>query len=376
MIPRFTAGLQRATSHLQPLCRSAVKPALIVVLALPAAAQDTVVTKDGRSSGAFAIRGNKTTLDDQALNWEKVASVLTARRMVLTSPNALVMRNGERWRCTIVGLHRNKLRVRIAPYGTVDVDIQLVASLVFNETGEDGGKPGRLYRTRGNPISGKLAGISASALSLNSALGVFNLDRKDVARYVMAPSVAEDEFDELTLINGSLFRGTLTPHDGELQMEHPILGNSSISEPTILYLRRHSPHWSRPGTWTVVASEGPMGLPESPSLRTRRSTRAIDVPWIEALRVAADTRLNWVEKSDRERRFAAVVIPASAHGGALLAFAGDKVLSEHAVSGDDAPIEWSFQLPAGQPLDIRFKFNNPPGMPCTVLIGDPILFTE
>jgi hypothetical protein len=350
--------------------------ALAISAALPAAAQDIVVTKAGRQTGPFTIEGSKVRIGNKALPWERIAAVLTARRVALTSPNALVMRNGERWRCTIVGLHRNRLRVRVAPYGTVDVDIQLVASMVFNETGEHGGKPGRLYRTRGNPISGKLTGVSAAALSLNSALGVFNLDRKDVARYVLAAVETDDALDELYLINGSLFRGKLTPRAGQLQMEHPILGSASVSAHAIQYLRRQSDRWRQPREWKVTSSDGPMGPPGAASLQSRQTTLALNEPWIEALRIEANTTIRLAPASDRPRSYASIITPASTHGGSLIALAGNQVLSEHAVSGEDAPMEWSFKVPAGQPLDLQFKFDEKPGMPCAVFIGDPLLFWE
>jgi hypothetical protein len=287
------------------------------------------------------------------------------------------MRNGERWRCTIVALQNNTVRIRVAPFGTADIDVQLVAVIVFNETGSTGGKVGRLYRTHGNPISGRLTGVSASAVSLDSSLGVFNIDRKDVGRYVIAPSDLANDRDELQLVNGSRFHATLAPASGKLEVVHPVLGTASIGTRAIFCIRRRSTAWTRPDRGEVTAATGPLGKPEAPRWLPRTAGTQPDAPpWIEALRVEADTTVKWASPDERPRRFSTTVEPAGLHDGTLIALAGEQVLSKLPVSRSDSARPWTVTLPAGQSLSLRFTFDDPPGMPCAVLIGDPILFGD
>jgi len=339
----------------------------------------TVRTAEGWRSGELRIAGSKIAVDGRTVPWKSVVSVLTDEELAFTSPNALAMRNGEIWRGTILGLRRNTVRIRTAPFGTVDVDLQLVACLHFNGTLRTEGKPGRIYRVEGGPISGTLAGISATALSLHSALGVFNLSRSDVSCYITADCDPTEQLrdDELALLDGSVYRGALTLAGNRIALEHPLLGKAQVTRAAVLYLRRHDPSWSTvlEKPWNVLASDGPLGSPDPPAILDRQTpmTRDTPPPWIAAVRLEAETSASCADASDSVRVFHALVGTSSTHRGTLRANAGDRLLAEMQVAPGDPHREWSFDVPAGSPLHIQYGFAGAPAVPCTVLIGDPLL---
>lgn len=355
---------------------------LLLVLFVAKARADVIRTIDGHRTGRVEIGKSRLLLDDRAVPWEHVVSVLTDEEMAFTSPNALVMRNGETWRGTILGLRQNTVRIRTAPFGAVDVDLQLVAGLHFNGALRSDGRPGRLYRVGGTPISGTLAGISATALSIHSALGVFNIPRKDVSRYIAAnrDPPGQVRHDELALLNGTVFRGVLTLSGDRITLEHPLLGKAEVSRSAVLHLRRHDPSW-HPASgepWQVLSSNGPLGSPDPPAvLADRASAIGNATPaWIEAVRLEAETSVACAGPSDTVRTFSALVGTSSGHQGILRASAGDRQLSELQMDADNPIREWSFDVPAGHALHIEYKFAGAPGLPCHVLLGDPILIEK
>jgi len=336
-------------------------------------------TTDGHRTGQVEFRNGKVLLDSRPVPWRSIVSVLTDEKRAFTSPNALVMRNGETWRGTILGLRQNTVRIRTAPFGAVDVDLQLVACLHFNGKLRPESKPGRLYRVGGTPVSGKLAGISATALSINSALGVFNLSRSDVSHYITADRdpAGPATGDELALLNGSVYRGTLAPAGDKITLEHPILGKAEVTRASVLYLRRHDPAWSWPADkpWEVLSADSPLGQPDPPEVVERHAAPAGETAssWIKAVRLEADTTVSCAAAADTVRKFSALVGPASPHGGTLHANAGDRLLAETRVEPGDSLREWSFEIPAGSALAIRCGFPAEPAVPCRVVVGDPLL---
>ena len=340
---------------------------------------DVVRTTGGYREGEVEISKSRLLLDDRAVPWKNVVSVLTDEEVAFTSPNALVMRNGEIWRGTILGLRQNTVRIRTAPFGAVDVDLQLVACLHFNGALRTDGRPGRLYRVGGTPISGTLAGISATGVSIHSALGVFNLPRRDVSRYVSADRdpAGQAQGDELTLLNGSVYRGTLTLAGNRIALEHPLLGQAEVSRASVLHLRRHDPSWSTVSgkPWQVLSSGGPLGSPPPPAILSSRAaaTGGADMTWIEAVRLEAETAVSCAGPSDAIRTFSSLVGTSSGHEGILRATAGGQRLAEMQVVPGDPIREWSFDVPAGNALHIQYRFAGEPGIPCTVVLGDPLL---
>jgi hypothetical protein len=90
-------------------------------------------------------------------------------------------------------------------------------------------EPEKLYRDFGEPIPGKLLFMDPQRLTLQSPLGILTLQRESALRYVFADEKQETKpADELRLIDGSIFKGKLSIGEGQVEIDHEILGKLNL----------------------------------------------------------------------------------------------------------------------------------------------------
>lgn len=355
----------------------------LVALSLSAhfsfAVTGTVVTTSGRVHGPLKIGDGHITIGRKQIAWKDTMAIATRIERTHIAPNMLRLRSGELWAGTVLGLRNNQVAIRFASLGVRRVDVQRVASIEFfaGRTEEGGFKPGRLYREDGSPISGRLIDISPQAVRITTSLGVFNLQRGDVWRYVFNTYEHETATeDELTHVDGSVFHGRMIPTRGGFEFDHPLLGKARVDLRAVLTLQRRSDKWQwlAPEMFKVTRAEDSLGPVRSPRSISRYGPdyRARPPTWISAIRMDADTAMDLsIEKGGRFMSIAGLL-----HGRAgpnLSVSAGDQSLAERNFDFADEEVALSFEVNAGQPLSLSFRAGETRSVPCSIVLADPVV---
>ena len=362
---------------------SAVGVAGLLTLASPLHA-DSVLTTAGRQEGVLRIHASKVYLDDANVAWNDTMTVTTAQKRRVTAPNVLTLKSGEQWSGTVLGLGRNELKFRLEQGGVRSLDLQLVAAVDFfaGRTAQAGRKEGRLYRKDGSSLKGKLVDINPYGVRIVSAIGVFNLPRSEVLRYVFGTvDVSAIVIDEVTHVNGSTYQGTVRPNGDMLELDHAFLGTLSFAVNVVQTVRRGSErwHWLDKNPWSSVTASTPLGPPPPPQLVSRNASPYQLRPpaWISAIHVEADSTVRIGRIPERPGRFMAFVIMPHGSPGAVISRIGSgSEGSQHVFDTPGSSAPWSFDLQPEGVLDLRFRFGDKIAMPCDALIGDPVIVWE
>src|SRR5205823_318703 len=89
---------------------------------------------------------------------------------------------------------------------------------------------GTLYRGKAQPIPGQITWIDREKLSLNTALGALTLPREGLTRYIYSTEFKDgaEALDEITLRDGSIFKGKTTLAGENIDVSHALLGKMSF----------------------------------------------------------------------------------------------------------------------------------------------------
>ncbi|GEM_PF-2205399 len=355
----------------------------LVILSLSAqfsfAVTGTVVATSGRFHGPLKISDGRISVGGKKFAWESTMAIATDIERTHIAPNMLRLRSGELWAGTVLGLRNNQIAIRFASLGVRRVDVQRVASIEFlaGRTGKGGFKPGRLYREDGSPISGRLIDISPQAVRITTSLGVFNLQRGEVWRYVFNSYEHKTATeDELTHVDGSVFRGRIMSTRDGFEFDHPLLGKMRVGLRAVLTVRRRSDKWQwlDPDMFKVTKAEDSLGPVRAPRAISRYGPDYRDRPpaWINAIRMDADTVVDlFPAQGGRFMSVAGLLYGRS--GPNLSVSEGERLLAERAfdVAGEEVPL--SFDVNAGQVVSLSFRAGERRSVPCSVVLADPVV---
>ena len=206
----------------------------------------TVETLDGRQEGHLTLRDGRLWIGEAAVDLDRVLLAVSAETSSTESPkpgtqSALRLVDGEVWRAEILGLEKGRISFRSPLLGQRDIGLPRVASLDFLPAVTAVAEPGMLYRTRGEPIPGKLVWIRNKDIAIDCPLGVVPVPRSLVRRFVLEAvkgPASSSALDEIVFKDGSLLRGKLSVTGDKLELLHEALGALKIDWALVQHLRR------------------------------------------------------------------------------------------------------------------------------------------
>lgn len=356
---------------------------IVCLVAMPAHA-GIVQTLTGRFEGKVILHKDHLTVDAKKLVWDDVLYLLPdSDGKPLIRPQRVHLKNGESWAVELVGLADKKLDVRSDLFGQKQFDLRLVAALDFAASSgrTDARKLRVLYRAKGEPIPGKLLGLKQDKLTIDSAVGELDLPREGLVSYrfadaTRAPSPGDDD---VTLIDGSLFRGKLHPGETGYLFEHATLGKATIPAAIIRSVVRH------PARMFDLTDAKPVVLKARPLLATKNAELAAP-PMVEGSsfvkgllfepNLTAEYQIPGM--AEKKGRLRAVLLPVGNSAGdvRLRIKIGDKVVVERELAPMSKAEAISLPVIGGDVLEISVDFGTSLRFPCGVVLGDPHVIWE
>lgn len=356
---------------------------------------DVVQTVQGRLEGEVAFADGAVQVAGKPAAWADVLFVICASdTRSIRPPQALRMASGEVWLVHVSSLTAGKLKTRSSLFGARELDVTLVRALDLLPDlapPEPGDRLGALYREKGEAIPGGLLWVDEQRLAVDSPLGVMTLPREGLARYLFKaaakPAPATGAADEVSLIDGSVFRGQVKPAKDALELEHALLGKLTVPRRLVRSVLR------RPPSVVYLAETPPAAVKAVPLVANAVPPETLayptqgDVPgWpgalvaIRGLRVLPKCSVTWrvPRLGGAKAVLAATLAPVEGMRGDVklrIVAAGKAVLERdlgpaakrEAVRLDVAPeAELTVEVDFGPTL--RF--------PCGVVIGDPVVIGQ
>lgn len=361
-----------------------------LLLAMAPARAGSVKTLAGTMEGKIAFHKDHVAVDDKKAAWGEVLSLL------LTTPDHLLSRsqwvhlnNGESWAAELVSLADGKFKLRSDLFGVKQVEADRVSGIDFawqRGIRKKDRKPETLYRDKGEPIPGKLLAIKADKVVVSSVVGDLELRRDGLLAYDFTdeqPAWKASE-DEVTLIDGSIFRGKLSADAEGLQLEHAILGRLALPARIVHSVVRHpegtldltelSPESVESAGVLPSAKKGPA------QFRTMRELEAKTGRFVKGLSIEPKTVIRYKLPDSKEKtgRLSALLMSSpGAQGEARLQIRqGKKVLVDKALPAAAKPETLTIDVAAGAELEISVDFGERVRFPCGVILGDPIVIWE
>ncbi len=331
------------------------------------------------TDGGLRIAGAAVPLSD----------VMTAVRdtgaNTISSVQSVRMSNGEIWHGSILGLETNALSFRGDLFGERTISAESIATLDFTRriTPTAASMRGMLYREKGDPIPGTILWIRESTLAIDCPLGVLPIPRQGIIRYQFKPpagSIPREGEDEIGLIDGSVFRGRLSPVSNGVEVGHASLGTVSVPWEALRYILRSPPGLMRLGPPAAgdVEARGPAGSPEAPRLldyRTGLEPRQPSPVCLTAVRMLPITaaRYRLQGREGRKAWFHAVAtpIPESRSDVRISLRVAGATAYERTLLCTNSPVTVSIELPAGEELTLKADFGGKLLYPCGVDWQDP-----
>lgn len=376
---------------------SAILAALLLWRAVEAGVAQTL---HERLEGKVSLEAEHLRVGGRSVEWKDVLYLLAdSEPLALRAPEAVRLARGELWRVHLDGLSAGKLKVRSSLFGGIEIDAREISWLEFSPSRRAGGSPGTvsrtgcLYKTGGKRIPGQLLWIDRERVAIASPLGVLKIPREDLDRYVfpgspVAPAgsasgtAPAENVDEVALVDGSIFRGSLRIAGGNLALQHPRLGQLSFPPSALRSVVRH---WASVIDLTelVPASVKTYPLISGPirddGLENVRGDGGSGMRFIKGLKIQPKTVVQYSLKgvAARPRTFRALLgMAGGSRGSAHLRIrAGDAVLCDRPVEASSTE-SISLTIPPADTLTVEADFGKLLRFPCQVLLGDPRLQVE
>jgi hypothetical protein len=342
-----------------------------VINKVPIAGQmiGTVQTIDQHRSGPLMIEEGRLKINTQPLALDNVLLAICSSE---TSPkknqSALRLIHGEVWFGTLVGLKDGEVTLNSPMFKQRAVPLTQIASIEFKPGKTTGGKPGTLYRMEGEPIPGTLVWIRDKDVAIDCALGIVPIPRASVQRLVLAPTKppTDRSKDEVALVDGSMFRGTLISKENQLVLDHDVLGPLNLKWLQIRYIRRADPSviWLEWLENKVVDRVGPILPPPLPSL-----VESTDPNFLRAVRMMPRTVTQYelpTAAANRTLRAMLAPVPRSRTDVNVRIKAGNRVLWERKVTAGSEPIRIAVDLQRAKGFVIEVDYGDRLAFPCGV----------
>lgn len=362
--------------------------ATAVLVALPAPA-DVVQTLDGRLTGRAALRPEGVVLGERTVAAAELLFVNFDRKgRTFRRPNTVRLTNGEVWRCDILSLTADKLKVRSPFFGTREVRKADVRALEFQARlpSEAHLATNTLYRTSGEPLPGSLLWISPTQIAVDSPLGALAMDRKGATRFLLAGRRlrrGRNGEGEVVLVDGTVLRGRLGLAADVVRLTHDALGELALPVEAVLSFLRHGPN-------VIYLAELPFEAKARSLLGEGGQVRTVDrhlpgqgagaAGFLRSLAIQPATALT-VRLPDgpgrRVLRACAAPVPGARGAAILRVRQGERLLFEKSVPASQArAVPLSVELPAGDQVTIDVSFDRRVRLPCGVVLADPHVVTR
>ena len=352
--------------------------ARIVRDALPRG-QDLLWTREGLLEGRLEWNDDGAlVLDGEPILFESVKSIFLDRAPAGSpTQQAIRLRTGEFWLVDLRSLKKDgKFEINSPHFGGRSVDKEVVTSLEFapNLDPSKANRPGILYRTNGRPLPGKLVWLKHDNIALDSPLGIIPMPRKELHRYILPEAVDEPDLslDEVGMVDGTIYRGTVGFADGKVQILHPILETLQLDWKEIRYISRsgNGISWLADLERTSVKSIGPLG---PKPFFDQSNARDEDSRFLSTLRVTPQTTLRYkLNGSSGIREFRGVLspIPGCRGDATVIIAASGKEFYRQSLSGGEPSRTLRLPVPVGDELELRVEFGKRMAFPCGIDLGD------
>lgn len=362
---------------------------LVAALALPAMARaGVVVTTTGRLDGPVALAGGNLTAGGKAVVWADVLVAVAEASDARNANEALYLDSGEVWGGQVVKMAAGRITIASPLLGTREVDQAVVRSIDFvaDLAAPEAQDSGVLFRLKGSPVRGALIALEPQKISVETALGAVPLDRSTVKRYIFAGSLRKTvpTDDEVTLTDGSILIGKLSPTAAGLTLKHPLLGDLAIAANQWRSLRR------RTEKVTYLTEQPPaktetfplIRRPANPPVVERARSQAAGSPppsYACRMQVWPRTIISYALPGEGGGKisFRVGLLEGSRGSLTLRAKVGEKVAFETVLDPKDTkPVAVAFEAGAGDTLSLEVDFDKSIRFPCNVTVDDPLVLRK
>lgn len=334
------------------------------------AAADVVQTSSGWLEGQIALGQGEVGIGERRIPLEQV--ILLVRQpagRTISAPQSLRMKTGEIWQVDLTRVLAKKVRFVSPLAGEREVDLAAVAAIDFVlDPQMPGMAANTLYRDEGEPIPGSIIWIDPTRISLQSPLGALTLPREGLLRYVVSTDAPAGEGDELTLIDGSIYRGTLRAAAGGFELSHPTLGAVMVPLAAVRSIRRQGMA-QHVDTLKVVQTDV-LGAGEA-RFAVRGEAGEAHQPFIKAFTLTTGASATMDVARGGVLRMAIGPVRGAQSSAAARIVAAGKVLWEKTVAMDDKPADLGVAVPAGQVSVEIIPAGQPLRFPAGVALMDP-----
>jgi hypothetical protein len=366
---------------------------LIVIIAWwgQAAQAGVVRTPTEVFEGKIAFEDGAVTIDGKKVPWEDVICVLADTGTVAPGGQRLWLKNGETWQCEALQFNGKVLTVRSSYFGKTDVGVDLLAGVEFarstkTESADQLSKQGTLYRVKGDPVPGKLLRFDADQLSVDSPIGVLDLPREGMLRYVWSDkwTAFENEIDEVRLTDGAVYRGRIEPAGDILKLDHPVLGDIKVPTKLVRSLLRHKPE-IKDLTELAPESVKSESLTSAESAGsffwTIRGDGAESPRFVKGLRIEPKTvvRFKLPKTTAKSVVVRGQLLPMDGAEGDLRIRirSGNEERLNKEIKAADKPSNFSVEIPVEDEfIEFQVEFGTRLRFPCGVVLADPQLILK
>jgi hypothetical protein len=337
--------------------------------------------------GKVAFEDGGVTVDRKKVPWDDVICVLADTSTCAPGAQRLWLKNGEDWHCEALRFTGKVLTVRSFLFEKTDVPLDRLAGVEFARSpkSELANQQGTLYRTKSDPVPGKLLRFDADQLSVDSPIGVLDLPREGLLRYVWTDkkTAFEGEIDEVGLTDGAVYRGRVEPTADNLNLNHSVLGDIKIPTRMVRSLVRHKPEVKDLTELTPETVKSQALLSNEPAgalFWTIRGDGAESPRFVKGLRIEPKTVVRFkLPKSPKSIIVRGQLLPMDGAGGdvRISIRSGSEERLNKEIKAADKPSSFSVEVPAEDVfLEFQVEFGTRLRFPCGVVVADPQLIVK
>jgi hypothetical protein len=318
--------------------------------------------------GSLSASDGKLRIDNQDVELQSLLLAVCENEPTMAAAGSAVqLINGESWNAKILGLAKGIVSIESPLFGKREVPISQIASLGFGPSPSKAGEPGTLYRTKGEPIPGKLIWIRDKNIAIDCPLGIVPIPRETVQRFVVAPvdPKAERAADELGLTDGSLFRGQLAFESNKLVLTHATLGPLAFGWDAVHYVQRtpEGVNWLDRLAPSDLQRVGPV-LPPSPPTVIESAERG----HLRAVRMLPRTVARYQLPESGDQMFRAQLAPVVGCRADVTVkiLAGDREVWQKKVGAGSQRLAVAADLSGATEMTLEVDFSGHLAFPCGV----------
>jgi hypothetical protein len=362
-------------------------PTKEIVAGLPKLEPSVVRTVNGILKGDLVTNGDQLTIGDKILQMDEMLSWINPG--IAASPKAstgIRLRTGEFWSGDVESYKDGVVNFS-GTFGKHVLKLSQISSMNFYEQASSkDDAPNTLYRITADPIPGKLVWIKnwlgkGKDIAVESVVGTLPVPWKQVARYVVEPLKAGDIDPgamEIALSDGSiLYSKAPKISNGQLFMQHPVLGDLKCELSTIVFMRRTPKGALWLETPDKTQATGLVGSGVQPV--SRDIGRAGGQRCLSALRMYAKTSATYelpvAQQKGTTLRGTLVPLPNSRANMRVSIKAAGKTVWQTRIPAGGAPVEVALNLPHCKDFTIAVAYDGKVAVPCGVEWLDAHLLT-